>query len=84
VPACRSFDSVVPYAILSASRPVGSFIKRSDFETAHVSGFTSWPKRWISAPVLIGGRMTSPFLRRPTVMCSFVIMSIPPEPQQGS
>ena len=30
-------------------------MKRSDLETAQVSGLTSWPKRWISAPGLIGG-----------------------------
>src|ERR1700720_1371937 len=57
--------------MLSASRPVGSFMKKSDFETAQVSGFTSWPKRWISAFGLIGGLRTSPFFRSPTVMCSF-------------
>ena len=43
VPA--SLDSVVPKAMLSASRPVGSLMNRSDFETAHVSGLTSCPKR---------------------------------------
>src|SRR2546425_6643360 len=66
--------------MLSASRPVGSFMNRSDFETAHVSGLTSWPKRWISASLLISGRRRSPFLRRPTVMCSLVIISMPPDP----
>ena len=69
--------------MLSASRPVGSFMKRSDFETAQVSGFTSWPKRWISASSLIAGRRRSPFFRSPTVTCSFVIISMPPEPQHG-
>ena len=51
--------------MLSASRPVGSFMKRSDFETAQVSGLTSCPKRWISAPLWIGSRKTSPFRRTP-------------------
>jgi len=83
-PAWQSFDRVLPNAMLSASRPVGSFMKRSDFETAHVSGFTSWPKRWVSTPGPTAERMRSPFRRVPTVTWSFVIVSIPPDPQQGS
>ncbi len=58
-------------------------MKRSDFETAHVSGFTSWPKRWISAPLLRTGRSRSPFFLKPAVMCSLAIISMPPEPQHG-
>ena len=80
----RSLESVLPKATLSASRPVGSFMKKSDLETAHVSGFTSWPKRWMSACALIGGLSGSPFLRSPSVMCSLAIISMPPEPQQES
>ena len=59
-------------------------MKKSDLETAHVSGFTSWPKRWMSASGLIAGRSRSPFRLGPSVMCSFAIISMPPEPQQGS
>ena len=59
-------------------------MKKSDLEIAHVSGFTSWPKRWMSACALIAGRSWSPFRRSPSVMCSFAIISMPPEPQQGS
>ena len=33
---------------------------------------------------LIAGRSRSPFRFGPSVMCSFAIISIPPEPQQGS
>ena len=45
LPAWRSLERVLPNAMLSASRPVGSFMNRSDFDTAQVSGFTSWPNR---------------------------------------
>ena len=48
------------------------------------SGWLSCPKRWISASWLIAGRSRPPFLRSPAVMCSLVIISMPPEPQQGS
>src|ERR1700730_11066932 len=34
-------ESVLPNAMLSASRPVGSLMKRSDFDTVQVSGLTS-------------------------------------------
>ena len=40
-PAWRSLESVLPKAIFLASRPVGSFMKKSDLERAQVSGFTS-------------------------------------------
>ena len=32
----------------------------------------------------MGGGARSPFLRNPMVMCSLVIISMPPEPQHGS
>ena len=47
VPACRSFESVLPNRIFFASRPSFDFMKRSDLQIANVSGFTSWPNRWM-------------------------------------
>ncbi len=90
IPAWRSWDrrtamsSVMLSRVTPGRRILHQEENRSDLETAQVSGFTSWPKRWISASALIGRRSTSPFLRSPTVMCSFVIISIPPEPQRST
>ena len=52
--ACRSFESVLPKRMFSASRPSSDFMKRSDLQMAKVSGFTSWPNRWVSASGIHG------------------------------
>ena len=48
--------------MLSASCPVGSFMKRSDLDTGPRLGVDLLPEeRWISAAALMAGRSRSPF-----------------------